>query len=101
MAVGDVVNNITSVAASGTLDIQPGAGAEWVIHNIYVDSAVTAGVDIQYYDGANVLTWMSAVNGPLLLSNMAMHVTNSIRLRVKNLDGGSARLIGYDGVVTK
>jgi hypothetical protein len=99
MAVGDVVSNITSVGAGARLSIQPGAGVEWVIHNIWVGST-TASFDLEIFDGANNLTVVSSGGGPLLISNMVIHVNNSIYPRVLNNDG-NARLIAYDGVQTK
>lgn len=104
MAVGDVVNNITSVSSGAFLDIQPSAGTEWVIHSIYLDkgvgSAAGPGADMEYFDGANRLVFMTGQVGPLVLANLQLHVTNSIRVRVLNGDAG-ARLMGYDGVQTK
>lgn len=99
MAVGDVVSALTSVGAAGTLDIQPGAGVEWVIHNLYIDSTAVS-IDILFFDGVNSLKWQAGQSGPVLLSNMQHHVTNARWLRLVNNDG-SARLLGYDGVQTK
>lgn len=99
MAVGDVVSNIVSTSSGGALDIQPSAGVEWVIHNLYVDAAAVS-IDILFYDGVNSLKWQSAQPGPVLISNMQHHVTNARWIRLVNNDAGS-RLLGYDGVQTK
>lgn len=95
MALGDVVSGLSSVAASDFLDIQPGSGVEWVIHNIYHADAV----ELYFYDGSNSLLF----DVDLQLGVWAwyeFHCTNTRRLRVKNI-ASSAQLIGYDGVQTK
>ena len=51
MAVGDVVSGQSSIAAAAYLDIQPGAGVEWVIHNIYHEYDI----ELSQYDGTNTL----------------------------------------------
>ena len=96
MAVGDVVSNIVSVAASGTLDIQPAAGVEWIIHNIYYEYDV----DIALTDGTNILTFDS-VTGNGVYAKFSFHVTNTIFLRITNKDTANARLVGYDGIQSK
>jgi hypothetical protein len=95
MAVGDVKSAIVSVAAGGYLDIQPPAGEEWVIHNIYHASDI----QLELYDGTNSLIFDTDY-GAGVYAKYAFHVTNSIRIRVKNT-AASAQLIGYDGVQTK
>ncbi|MGQ9530158.1 MAG: hypothetical protein ACUVQW_00705 [Candidatus Bathycorpusculaceae bacterium] len=95
MAVGDVVSAIASVAAGAYLDIQPSAGTEWVIHNIYHEHDV----QLEFYNGTNALPFDTEA-GAGVYAKYAFHVTNSIRIRVKNTNT-SARLIGFDGVQTK
>jgi len=95
MAVGDVVSNITSVATTAYLDIQPAAGIEWVIHNIYFEADVT----VEFYDGTNSLIFVTKTAGGSL-SFYDFHANNTRRLRVRNTNAAS-KLIGYDGVVTK
>jgi hypothetical protein len=95
MAVGDVVSGISSVAAGSFLDIRPPAGTEWVIHNIYHESDI----QLELYDGTNSLVF-DTDTGAGVYAKYAFHVTNSIRIRVKNT-AASAKLIGYDGVQTK
>jgi len=94
MAVGDVVSNLQSVSASAYLTIQPSAGVEWVIHNIYHESDI----EVYFTNGTNeVKVDSESGNGDL---QGVWHVTNSYYLKVKNVDT-AAKLIGYDGVVTK
>ena len=95
MPAGDVTSNITSVAAGGYLDIQPPAGTEWVIHNIYHDGDI----QLEFYDGTNSLIF-DTDTGPGVYAYFAFHCTNTRRIRVKNT-ATTAKLIGYDGVVTK
>ena len=96
MAVGDVVSGQSSIDAAAYLDIQPGAGVEWVIHNIYHEYDI----ELSQYDGTNTLVFDTEA-GDGVYARYAFHVTNSIRIRVKNTDASLARLIGYDGIVTK
>jgi hypothetical protein len=96
MAVGDVYSGLSSVAANDYLDIHPPAGVEAVIHNIYHEYDV----DLILYDGTNSLTF-DIDYGAGVYAKFAFHVTNSLWIRVKNRDTTNARLIGYDGIVTK
>jgi len=96
LAVGDVVSDLVSVSANGTLDIQPPSGEEWVIHNIYHEYDI----EVVFTDGTNELSFLTH-EGKGVLSKFAFHVRNGLWIRVKNLDSANSRLIGYDGVVTK
>lgn len=95
MAVGDVVTDIQSIATTAYLTIQPGAGIEWVIHNIYFEADVT----IERYDGTNALVFVTKASGGSL-SFYDFHLTNGDYIRVKNTNAAS-KLISYDGVITK
>jgi len=95
MAIGDVYSGLQSVDAGAYLDIQPSAGVEAVVHNIYHDGDI----QLEQYDGTNSLIFDTDV-GAGIYAKYSFHVTNSIRIRVKNTMG-TAKLIGYDGVITK
>jgi hypothetical protein len=95
MAVGDVFSGLSSIAAAAYLDIQPSAGVEVVIHNIYHESDV----QIEFYDGTNSLIFDTDA-GVGIYAKYAFHVTNARRIRVKNT-AAAAKLIGYCGVQTK
>jgi hypothetical protein len=94
MAVGDAVVNNSSVATGAFLDIQPGAGIEWMIHHVHHEAAV----ELYWWDGTNqfLISSSSGAN----YENLNARVTNTIRLRIKNTDAATKR-IGYDGVQTK
>lgn len=95
MAAGNMVGGTASVAAtSGTYDIKPGVGVEWVIHNITVANAVT----ISYTDGTNTIT-IDAPSGPNTYLGLTCHVSNTFWIRISNT-GASAVLIAYDGMQT-
>ena len=95
MARGDVVSEITSIAAAAYMTIQPGVGIEWVIHNIYHADDIT----VEFYDGANSLVFATE-QGAGCMAYFAFHLNNTHYLRVKNAHISDAKLIGYDGVVT-
>ena len=46
-AIGNVVADCQDIATGARLDIQPGAGTEWIIHNIVFDANVT----LERWDG--------------------------------------------------
>ena len=94
MAVGDAVVNNSSVATTAFLDIQPGAGVEWIVHHIFHE----AEVEIYWYDVSNDIK-IAAPTG-FNYEPMGVRVNNSTRLRVKNINGSTKR-IGYDAVITK
>lgn len=85
----------TSVANNGFLDLQPGSGTEWIIHNYSYAGAM----ELYFYDGTNSVkadedTTAGSRRGEQL------HVTNTKYYRIKNISGASA-LICADGVVSK
>jgi hypothetical protein len=77
------------------LDIQPVAGSEAVIHNVYHEG----GVEIYRYDGTNNLLFATAIDAGVY-AYYAFHVNNTDRIRVKNTES-AAKLIGFDGIYTK
>ncbi len=93
MAAGSVKSALVSVLASAVLDIQPGIGEEWIIHNIFHEDSV----DLEFYDGTNILNFYSSTGKNN--ESVVFHLTNARRIRVKNTTA-IAKLIGYDGVQT-
>ena len=83
------------LADNGVLDAQPAAGGEAVIHNIY------HGGDVEFYlnDDTNTVLIDSAT-GAGVISWLSYHVTNSIYITIKNVNG-DAQDFGYDGMYTK
>lgn len=95
MAKGDAVGNLQSINAGEVLTLQPGAGIEWIIHNIYHE----AEVELRVVEGANKLLFAdAAVKGSW--SAYFFHLTNTHYLEVKNTNA-AAKLIAYDGIVSK
>ena len=95
MAVGDVASGKSQVATTAVQTIQPGAGAEWVIHNIYHE----AEVELYFCDGtSDILFDTDSAYGAW--TGMFFHVTNTHYLKVKNTNAAS-KYIGYDGIITK
>jgi len=95
MAIGDAINTLSSVATDSYLDIQPGAGVEWIVHNVLV--AETATIELYITDGTNEEKVISSTGG---LLDYHFHTTNSIYYRVKNTSG-STEYIGFDGIISK
>ena len=95
-AKGDIHIALESVAAGGFLDTAPGAGREANIHNIFH----VTDISIELYDGTNQIEFVADRAGVGALSYYTFHITNSIRIRIKNEDAGTA-LLGYSGVITK
>lgn len=95
MARGDVKSANASIAAAAFQDINPPAGEEWVIHNIYHEDSVT----LDFFDGTNSLVFDSVV-GKGVYAKYQFHVRNGVRIRVKN-DAAAAKFIGYDGMATR
>ena len=95
MAIGDTIIAMSSVADGAFLDIRPGSGAEWIIHNLF--SPDGSDIELHVYNGTNTILLDSHDGGYL---NCRLHPTNSIYYRIKNTSG-VAIYIGYDGVVSK
>ena len=96
MAKADVHIALESIDAAGFLDTAPGAGREANIHNIFHEDEIS----IELYDGTNQCEFEANIAGPGAFAYYTFHVTNSIRIRIKN-EAGTAKLIGYSGVITK
>lgn len=94
MAVGDVVAETISKDDNAYLDVQPGAGVEWVIHNIYYAGAA----ELYKYDGSNTILFDSSASAGAHL-NVRIHLTNGDYMRIRNVSGGAA-IVGYDGIIT-
>jgi hypothetical protein len=95
MAKGDAVGAGASVNAAGVLEIKPGAGVEWVIHNIYHE----AEVNLYTVHGAVQFVFASS-GGKGSWSAYFFHLTNTHYMKVENTNA-SAKRIGYDGIVSK
>lgn len=96
MAVGDTYSFISSITAAGSVLIQPSAGTEIVVHNVwhgddlyprFVSSGTFFSVSsLPAFLGANVET------------NLQFHLTNSVFLA---FGSNSAQTFGLDGIYTK
>ena len=99
MAQGNVVSAIQSIAAGAFLDVKPVTlGVEWVIHNVYFTDAIS----LVIYDGTNSLVFKgpTAAGVADFFSNLQVHVTNLLWMRVQNNHATLAKLISYDGIQT-
>lgn len=95
MTRGDVVSDMSSKATMAYLTIQPAAGIEWVVHNIYHE----AEVGIYIAKGTDYLLFGSAAAKGSWSAHF-FHLTNTHYLLVQNTNVGT-KLISYDGIVTK
>ena len=95
MTKGDVAATHVSVVAGSYMNIRPGSGAEWSIHNIYFGTSArlfkTNGTnDIELDSKTGTGGWLYYV----------FSLNNTYFIRVKNDSGGSG-YFGYDGKVSK
>jgi hypothetical protein len=95
MAVGDVYQAFGSVNASNFLTVQPNAGVEVAIHNIYHEAEVEL-----YYSNGTYDIKFDADSSFGVVYNTCIRLTNTYYLKIKNVNAG-AKYIACDGVVTK
>ena len=95
---GNVYVLHSSVSAGAYLDLQPASSTEVVIHNVYAPDA--APVTVERYDGTNSLIFTGTLTGPINLTNLQWHCTNTNRVRVKNAHASTAYRLAADGVYT-
>lgn len=100
MAVVAAVGSAT-VAAAGSYDIKPGAGVEWIIHNIIYGGStynVSMQVDVLVVDGSTV-TYYNRDNSQGGLTGYTWHLTNTHFIRVIN-SGSNSINVNWNGVVS-
>lgn len=98
MASGDIyVGGPTSVNIGDFLTIQPAAGVEAVVINIYHGDKA---IEVYYSDGTNDIKIDAGESGGLSLMGRSLGVTNARYLKVKNVSG-SAAYLGWTGMYTK
>lgn len=98
MASGDAVGAIESINDDGVLTIQPSAGIEWIIHNLFVpDGTAADGVQVHVVDATGSIL-LATVLSSLLSINL--HLSNTQYATMTNKSGGTI-LLGYDGIVVK
>jgi len=109
MAKGDIYTVYgETVADDGTLTIQPAAGKECQIHNIFwtAGGADATKIEIYRYENSTARLIMDA-NGVSALQyapnsiNVFFLVKNTSYLIIKNVSAGSMAMIGCDGVERK
>ena len=97
MASGDAVNALVATAYNATLDIKPGTGVEWIVHNIIIPDGLTTGVSLYYVTGA-VTSLVGTFKKSLIGFNF--HATATYYYQLKVLEA-TTQNIGYDGIVVK
>ena len=96
MPKGDAVGTTTSIAAGVSKIIQPASGIEWIIHNVYHEGAA----NIYITDDGGVTLLFASSGGKGSWSATFFHLRNNHYLKVMNTES-SAKLISYDGIVSK
>lgn len=104
MPKGDVFSAgpTSLVAATGVLDIRPGAGIEAVVHNIRWNVNVGSAIDVRlaWKDATNSFEFDSdTVKGGRLA--LVDHVTNDRWIQVQNKHATASLWVSYDGILTK
>lgn len=94
MTVGDTVTDLQTIANGARLTIQPAAGVEWAITNLYYGGACA----IHRTDGVIDLTYDTDTDAGARLSYL-LNVTNAVWIELENTSGGNS-VMGYDGIVT-
>lgn len=95
MAAGDAVFYSGSIANNDYLTIQPAAGTEVIVQNIYYPAAV----EIERGDGTNWIRF-DADTTYGAKHDRVFRASNTQYLRVKNISGASVYIFA-DGVQTK
>lgn len=105
MAVGDVVNDIQTIAATANLDFQPAAGVEIMITE--VGSSAFAGTTPDQTPDIVVRLWDGTLASAVRTSGegrrwhpMKLFINNTRRLRLTNQNAASQNL-SYTGIQTK
>jgi hypothetical protein len=109
MAKGDIYTVYgETVADDATLTIQPAAGRECQIHNIFWTAGGTDDTKIEIYRYENSTARKIADNGGWSALGYAPNsipvfflVKNTSYLIIKNVSGGSMAMVGCDGVERK
>jgi len=94
MAIGDVVSDILSIGA--VTDFQPAAGVGIMISALLSDGA--ANTRIAFYDGANLLNFITTDIRPLT-RDIKLFINNTNYLRFST--AGGAILEAYSGIQIK
>jgi hypothetical protein len=97
MAVGDVVCSVSSISTAAQLNIQPGAGREWVIHNINYGGAMSIA---QSDTTTSTLCTFDTDSAAGNRANLSYHCSTAFFYVIRNTST-LAYYAGYDGVVTK
>lgn len=96
MAAGDAIDGVSaSVAASGNCVIQPGAGVEWCVHNVFCGQ----NCDVYFVNGSVEIKFDS-MTAPGAWIGQTFFLTNSYYLKIVNTSA-SAGYYGWTGVQTK
>lgn len=88
------VTSIESVDASAYMDIKPGAGVEWCVHNIIAGAAC----ELYISNGTNEVKFDTQIANSGWI-NQAWFLKNTVYLRVKNTSAGAA-YFGYTGIIS-
>ncbi len=99
MAAGDLFQvGPTSLDTGDRLSVQPAAGVEWVIHNVYTPSGIT--IDFEYFDGTdNIVFDAEAVDATRFMVNW--HASSGTYVRLRNVSTSTGIFVAADGIVTK
>lgn len=98
MAVGDTKSAVVSLTNAASYFIQPPAGEEWILHNIWHSRPLYPSLATSGGGGLFIVSSVSVMDGGNWETRLVAHLTNSVFLI---LNTNSAQVIGYDGIQSK
>jgi hypothetical protein len=82
-----------STATTATLDVQPAAAEEWLVHTLVSEAAKS--MEVYLTSNGSTFTLVETLTGGPIESRQYL-LTNTLWMRLKNIDAGT-RFVGYMG----
>lgn len=99
MAVGDSKINWASVAASTSMDVNPAAGEEWLVHTVALENASTGVLQVYLTTGSSGKK-VDTFQNPGSVHGLMFRLSTAYYMQLVN-GSTNAAYLGYQGVQTK